>query len=482
MKLKKRTKIVCTIGPASSDRDTLKRMVRQGMNVARLNFSHGSHENHAKMIATIREIAEETGEPIAILQDLQGPKIRVGKLPEEGVMLEAGREVVFSTDPKAKLPKISLTYENLHSDVAPGDKMLLDDGLLDVVVKDVKGRDITCQVVTGGKLTSSKGLNLPTATLSIPAITEKDKEDLDFGISQGVDWVALSFVRNAKEVYDLKYMIKELEQKYGHAKHHYGPHARIVAKIEKHEAVRSIDEIVEATDGIMVARGDLGIEMPAEEVPLIQKRIIDKCLEQAKPVIVATQMLDSMIRNPRPTRAEVSDVANAVIDHTDAVMLSGESATGKYPVEAVETMARIVMETEASAYDNLPVNREFETQDTESAVSQVANILARSVGSKLILAASLSGDMGRIVSRHRPELPVVVAVAEERVRRQLNLSWGVVPFVLPQCEMVEELVDRSVGYLKNRKMVKDGDRLIVVAGEPVGISGGANLIEIRSVK
>lgn len=482
MKQKKRTKIVCTIGPASSDRETLLKMVKEGMNVARLNFSHGSHENHAKLIATIREISEETGEPIAILQDLQGPKIRVGKLPEEGVMLEAGQEIVFSTDPKAKLPKIGLTYDNLHSDVGPGDKMLLDDGLLDVAVKDVNGRDITCQVVTGGKLTSNKGLNLPTATLSIPAITEKDKDDLDFGIGQGVDWVALSFVRNAKEVYDLKYMIKELEQKYGNAKHHYGPHARIIAKIEKHEAVRHIDEIVEATDGIMVARGDLGIEMPAEEVPLIQKRIIDKCLEQAKPVIVATQMLDSMIRNPRPTRAEVSDVANAVIDHTDAVMLSGESASGKYPVEAVETMARIISETEASVYDNLPVNREFETQDTESAVSQVANILARSVGSKLILAASLSGDMGRIVSRHRPELPVVVAVAEERVRRQLNLSWGVMPFILPQCEMVEELVDRSVGYLKNKKMVRDGDRLIVIAGEPVGISGGANLIEIRTVK
>ncbi len=482
MRQKKRTKIVCTIGPASSDRETLVRMVRQGMNVARLNFSHGSHEDHAKMIKMIREIADETDEPIAILQDLQGPKIRVGKLPEEGVILEAGQEVVFTTEEDAALPKIGLTYDNLHEDVGPGDRMLLDDGLLDVIVKEVIGRDIACEVVTGGKLTSNKGLNLPTATLSIPAITEKDKKDLEFGISQGVDWVALSFVRNAKEVYDLKYMIKTLEKKYGTAKHHYGPHALIISKIEKHEAVRAIDEIVEATDGIMVARGDLGIEMPAEEVPLIQKKIIDKCLEQAKPVIVATQMLDSMIRNPRPTRAEVSDVANAVIDHTDAIMLSGESATGKYPVESVETMARIVMETEASAYDNLPVNREFATKDTEKAVSQVANILARSVGSKLILAASLSGDIGRIVSRYRPELPIVVAVADEKVRRQLNLSWGVWPFVLPQCEMVEELVDRSVGYLKDRKMVKEEDKLIVVAGEPVGISGGANLIEIRTVK
>jgi pyruvate kinase len=482
MKPKKRTKIVCTIGPASSDKETLKMMVKEGMNVARLNFSHGSHEDHAKLIKTIRDLAEETGEPIAILQDLQGPKIRVGKLPEEGIMLEPGEEIVFSTEPEVELPKISLTYDNLHEDVKAGDKLLLDDGLLDVTVKEVNGRDIICEVVTGGKLTSNKGLNLPTATLSIPAITEKDKEDLDFGISQGVDWVALSFVRSAKEVYDLKYMIKSLEKKYGHGKHHYGPHARIVCKIEKHEAVRDIDEIIEATDGIMVARGDLGIEMPAEEVPLIQKKIIDKCLEKARPVIVATQMLDSMIRNPRPTRAEVSDVANAVIDHTDAVMLSGESASGKYPVESVATMARIISQTEASAYDNLPVNREFETKDTEKAISQVANILAKSVGSRLILAASLSGDIGRIVSRYRPELPVVVAVAEERVRRQLNLSWGVIPFVLPQCEMVEELVDRSVGYLKSEKIVKEGDSLIVVAGEPVGISGGANLLEIRTVK
>jgi len=482
MRQKKRTKIVCTIGPASHDRATLLKMVKEGMNVARLNFSHGSHDDHAELVRLIRDVAEQAGEPIAIMQDLQGPKIRVGVLPEAGIALEAGKEVTFSTDPKAELPKICLTYGELHKDVGPGDRILLDDGLLDAIVQKVEGRDIVCRVVTGGVLLSNKGLNLPTATLSIPAITTKDKEDLEFGISQGVDWVALSFVRNAKEVYDLKFMIQDYEKKAGHGKHHYGPHARIIAKVEKHEAVRHINEIIEAADGVMVARGDLGIEMPAEEVPLIQKRIIDHCLEQSKPVIVATQMLDSMIRNPRPTRAEVSDVANAVIDHTDAVMLSGESATGKYPIEAVATMARIIRETEASAYDNLPMNRTFETKDTEMAVSQVANILARSVGSKLILAASLSGDIGRIVSRYRPELPIVVAVADERVRRQLNLSWGVWPFILPQCKTVEELVDRSVGYLKNKKMVKDGDKIIVVAGEPVGISGGANLVEIRTVK
>ncbi|MFH1047762.1 MAG: pyruvate kinase [Patescibacteria group bacterium] len=481
MRQKKRTKIVCTIGPASWNKETIKKMVDEGMNVARLNFSHGAHEEHAEMIRMIREVADETGEPIAILQDLQGPKIRVGSLPKEGIELVSGKKIVFSTEENVELPKIGLTYRGLHDDVKPGDRMLLDDGLMDVKILSVVGRDIECEVVTGGKLTSSKGLNLPTATLSIPAITEKDREDLKFGVAQKVDWVALSFVRNAKEIYDLRYMIKDLEKGLESEDDKYGPPIRIVAKIEKHEAVRNIDEIIEATDGIMVARGDLGIEMPAEEVPLIQKGIIDKCREKAKPVIVATQMLDSMMRNPRPTRAEVSDVANAVIDHTDAVMLSGESASGKYPVESVETMTRVITETEKSRFDDVAVTGQFTNEDTERALSEVANLLARNVGAKLILAASISGDTGRVVSRYRPEMPILVAVSEERVLRQLNLSWGVRTFLLPRCGSVEELVDRSVGQLKKMHWAKSGDKIIVVAGEPVGVSGGINLVEIREV-
>ena len=277
-------------------------------------------------------------------------------------------------------------------------------------------------------------------------------------------------------------MIKDYERELG-IEHKYEFPIRIIAKIEKHEAVRNIDEIIEATDGVMVARGDLGIEMPAEDVPLIQKTLIDKCLEAAKPVVVATQMLDSMIRNPRPTRAEVSDIANAVIDHTDAIMLSGETANGKHPVEAVATMATVAMETEASVYDDLdaPCGVTLK-KTTEDAISEVANILVRGIKAKLILVASMSGDTARIVSRYRPELPIVVATSDERVNRQINLSWGVVPFILPRCGTVEELVDRSVGYLKKEKHVKIGDKIVVVAGEPVGMSGGVNLVEIREIK
>jgi pyruvate kinase len=481
MRITKRTKIVCTIGPASAEKSTLIEMVKAGMNVARLNFSHGTHEDHAKVIRTIREVEKELDHPIAILQDLQGPKIRVGELPKEGVNLVKGESVVLSSDPEAQLPKICTTYEMLHKDVSIGDRLLLDDGLLELTVKRVEAKDISCEVVHGGKLTSHKGINLPTATLSIAAITEKDIRDMKFGVEQGVDLIALSFVRNAKEVYDLRYMIKEHESTLPKDSLSIYP-IRLIIKVEKHEAVANIDEIIEAADGIMVARGDLGIEMPAEEVPLIQKRIIDLCRENSKPVIVATQMLDSMIRNPRPTRAEVSDVANAVIDHTDAVMLSGESATGKFPVQTVNTMATIIRETEESKYDDVNLKgHQVKNATTEESVTEIGSILATEVDAKLILVASISGDAGRLVSRYRPELPIFVANDDPRVNRQLNLSWGVAPFILPRCRIVEELIDRSVGFLKKHEDIRKGDKIVVIAGEPVGITGGANLVELREI-
>lgn len=476
----KRTKIVCTIGPASSKPETLRQMVKAGMNVARLNFSHGTHADHAKLIKRIRKIAHEMGQPVAILQDLQGPKIRVGDLPEGGVPLAKGEEVTFTCGrPSIKDKRLPVTYDALHKDVKPGERILLDDGLLSAVVKQVRGKDVICEVIDGGSLTSHKGVNFPDSSLSVPSMSEKDREDAAFGVSQDVDWVALSFVRSAKEVYDLRYLIKAEEAKFKKEKRDHP--IKIISKIEKGEAVENIEEILEATDGIMVARGDLGIEMPAEEVPLIQKKLIDRCLVRSKPVIVATQMLDSMIRNPRPTRAEVSDVANAVIDHTDAVMLSGETATGKYPVKTIQTMAKIVHETEASKYDFMPIKQDI-AESTEEAISGVANILAREVKAKVILVASLSGDTARTVSRYRTELPIYAATYDDRVERQLNLSWGVIPFLLPACKTVEELLERSTGYLKKKRVVKRGSRMIVVAGEPVGISGGVNLVEIRDVK
>jgi pyruvate kinase len=478
----KRTKIVCTIGPASDSEETLRKMIKAGMNVARLNFSHGTHEEHAELIRRIRKVAGELGEPVAILQDLQGPKIRVGVLPKEGVPLAPGEQVVFTAGPsEAAKKRFQVTYDQLHEDVRAGERILIDDGLLAAKVLAVEGTDVRCEVIDGGTLFSHKGVNFPESKLSVSAITAKDRDDVKFGVAQHVDWVALSFVRSAKEIYDLRYTIKADEQELGRS-HAYEFPIRIVAKIEKHEAVEAIDEILEAVDGIMVARGDLGIEMPAEEVPLIQKRLIDKCRAVAKPVIVATQMLDSMIRNPRPTRAEVSDIANAVIDHADAIMLSGETAGGKYPVASVETMARVVLETEASGYDDVaPTIAEDARKTTEEAVSEVANILSHDVAAKLILVASMSGDTGRVISRYRPNLPILVASSDERVRHQLNLSWGVVPFVLPRCATVEELVDRSIGWLKKEARVDKGDKIIVVAGEPVGVSGGVNLVEIRDI-
>src|SRR3989338_6317460 len=358
------------------------------MNVCRLNLSHGTHEEHADLIKRIRQVSEETTEPLVALMDLQGPKIRTGVLPKEGVPLVEGGEIVFTTDPEAALPRVTLTYDGLHRDVKHGDRLLLDDGLYDVTVKEVRGRDIVCSVIHGGTLFSHKGINLPTATLSIPAITEKDKVDVEFGVRQGVDWVALSFVRNAKEIFDLRYMIKEYEKSLPEERQHE-PAIRIIAKIEKHEAVKHIDEIIDAADGIMVARGDLGIEMPAEEVPLIQKRIIDRCLAASKPVIVATQMLESMTRNPRPTRAEVSDVANAVSDGADAIMLSGETAIGKYPLRAVEMMTRIAKETEGRIGPDFSV---FHDSDkVEDALSKAVCHTAYNIKANAIITCTLSG-------------------------------------------------------------------------------------------
>lgn len=477
----KQTKIVCTVGPASADDEILKQMIKAGMNVARLNFSHGTHEYHTGNIERIRRVSEELGHPIAILQDLQGPKIRVGVLPDEGVKLESGEEVTFTADENDfEKKKFMITYPMLAQDVKPGERILIDDGLLSAEVVRVEGKNVICVVVDGGILTSKKGVNFPDSSLTISAMSDKDREDVVFGVSIGVDWIALSFVRSAKEILDLRYLIKSEEVK------QFGKESeqpiKIIAKIEKREAVDNIQEILEVVDGIMVARGDLGVEMPAEEVPLIQKKLIERCLKSSKPVIVATQMLDSMIRNPRPTRAEVSDIANAVIDHTDAVMLSGETANGKFPIESVKTMAKVVHQTEVSKYDFLPLKQDIMGENTEEAVAEVANILARRIKARLILVASLTGDAGKIVSRHRTELPIYVSTTTDRVMRQMNLSWGVIPFVLPECSTVEELIERSVAELKARHAVKEDEKIIVVTGEPVGHTGGVNLVEIRDVK
>jgi pyruvate kinase len=476
----KRTKIVCTIGPSSNSEKMLTQMIKAGMNVARLNFSHGKYSEHKKVINLIRKISAKLDQPVAILQDLQGPRIRLGELPGEGIELKNRAKVVLTTNPKAKLPKIPVTYNKLHLDVKKGQTILLVDGLINLKIDRVSAKDIHCTVINGGMIYSHKGLNLPQTKLSIPTITLKDKKDLDFGIKNKVDLVALSFVRSADDVNDLKKMIARLDKKYQGKK---AALTQVIVKIEKPEAVKNINKIIAATDGVMIGRGDLGIEIPAEKVPIVQKDIINKCLAKAKPVIVATQMLDSMIDNPRPTRAEVSDVANAVIDHTDAIMLSGETANGKYPLQSVEMMADIAKNTEKSKYDDFNFRQQFKGKiKDDEAISSGADLMAKNLKAKAVLVASLSGTTAKLISRYRPELPILVATNDEKIRRQLNLSWGVVPFVLPKCKTVEELTSKSLAYVKNKKWYKAKDKLIIIAGFPVGRSGTINWINIHEIK
>lgn len=481
----KQTKIVCTIGPASETPAMMTKLVRAGMNVARLNFSHGEYAWHARAMRTIRQVAKKTGEPIAILQDLQGPKIRVGNLPKEGVELVVGKPVTLTTaTAKYQKGKIPLTYRHLHRDVKSGHRILFDDGLLEVRVEKIKkrpqgsfsGADIVCRVVTGGTLTSHKGMNLPDTVVDIPALTAKDRRDVAFGVVQNVDYIALSFVKHAADVELLRRLIVKL-----------GGHQKIIAKIEKHEAIANFEEILAAVDGIMVARGDLGVEIPAAEVPIRQKEIIECCRAVGKPVIVATQMLDSMIRNPRPTRAEVSDVANAIIDHTDAIMLSGESATGRYPVEAVEMMAKIAEETEASRYDDIvpgaptctpPSSSQWELGDV---VAEVTALLAAHADVRGILVATLTGKTARRIARFHPSVPIFAATSDSMVLRQLNVTYGVRPILGTKTKNRTAFINAAISKLRTQHRIARQSTLIVVAGEPWGHPGTANAVEVRTV-
>lgn len=476
--VQKRTKIVCTIGPSCNTPELLTKLAEEGMNVCRLNFSHGSHEVHAENIQKIRDVSKRLATPLAILQDLQGPKIRVGKIGD-GVELVTGTEVVFTSDETTEdvTKLIPVTYPNLHEDVKAGQHLLLDDGLLEVQVLSIEGNHVHCKVIVGGLLKSSKGLNLPETETRISAIPEKDRADVEFGVQQGVDFIALSFVRKPEDIVELRQLIQSAEAKHGIKR---DVPIKIIAKIEKPEAVERMDAIIEVTDGIMVARGDLGIEMPAEKVPLIQKQLIDKCLQAGKPVIVATQMLDSMIRNPRATRAEISDIANAVVDHTDATMLSGETASGSYPVESVHTMASTIREVETSTFDDVPAILET-ANNAQDAMTNMASVLARTTNAKAIVVGTKSGASARFVSRYRPSLPIYAMTPSEQVERQLQLTWGVEGFHVAHDGGYRELVDHSIEVLLEKQKVQKGDLLIVVAGDPSMASGSINMIELRTV-
>jgi pyruvate kinase len=471
----KKTKIVCTIGPVSETEEMLKHLISAGMNVARLNFSHGDYAEHGARISRIKRVREELGLPVAILLDTKGPEIRTGDFKSQEVFLKEGQEFTLTTrDILGDHSICSISYKGLPDDVKSGDIILIDDGLVELEVQEVvNGEDIRCTVLNNGVVKKHKGINVPGIRINMPPITEKDKADIEFGIQSGIDFIAASFVRTAEDVMAIREVLKQNQAE----------HIQIISKIENREGINNINDIIGISDGIMVARGDLGVEVPAEELPLIQKEIIRKCNKVGKPVITATQMLDSMIRNPRPTRAEVTDIANAILDGTDAIMLSGETAAGKYPLESVETMSQIARKTEeAIDYVKLLLDRNRETEATVTdAISHATCNIAMSLDASAILTATSSGHTARMVSKFRPKQPIIATTTDERVRRRLCLSWGVYSVLLHSVESTDDLIDKSVSKSLEHGRVKEGDLVVITAGIPVGVGGTTNLIKAHVV-
>ncbi len=469
----RKTKIVCTLGPASNDKDILKLMAEKGMDVARFNFSHGEHEEHKHRIDLIKEIEKELGRPIGLMLDTQGPEIRTGDLEQEEIELEEGEEVVITTEEIiGNQDKISVGYDNLPEDVHPGSKILIDDGLIELEVLSVAGSEVNCKIMNGGKIGTYKGVNLPGVKVKLPALTEKDRRDIKFGCDQNVHFVAASFVRKADDVIEIRKLLEEQEME----------DINIIPKIENQEGVENIDNIIEVSDGIMVARGDLGVELPAEKVPIIQKQIINKCNEAAIPVITATQMLDSMIRNPRPTRAEASDVANAIFDGTDAIMLSGESAAGKYPVESVETMANIARETESSlSYNEKMSSKGPSTNTATEAISFASCQTAINLEADAIITATDSGLTARMVAKYRPFIKIIAVTPNERVQHFLTLSWGVSTLLSGEADTTDKMIQQSIDAALDEGLIESGDMVTVTAGAPVGMPGTTNLIKVDVV-
>jgi pyruvate kinase len=472
----RRTKIVATIGPASRERPALERLARAGVDVVRLNFSHGQPEEHLTVMRAVREIAEAQGRPIAVLQDLSGPKIRTGRLKgDQPVALEDGRRIVITTDESVEgdATRISTTYDALPRDVSPGHRILLDDGNLELRVVRVAGEEVECTVVHGGLLRPHKGMNLPGVPISAPALTEKDHRDLAFGIQHDVDYVAISFVRRAADVELARAAIAAL-----------GGTAPVIAKIEKREAVEDLAAIVAAADGVMVARGDLGVELPTEEVPTLQKRIIHTANAAGKAVITATQMLESMVDNPRPTRAEASDVANAIVDGTDAVMLSAETARGRYPVESVETMARIAVYTEEHLSQSEPVRRRSSGANPNRLVARslarVAAMVAEELECKLVVAFTASGSTACLVSTYRPRSPIAAVTYDDDTYRRLALWWGVLPLKSALAASTDEMVLEAQELLKRRELARPGDVVLMLGGQS-HTAGTTNMIRVHTI-
>ena len=451
------TKIICTMGPNTDKKTVMKSLVKNGMNVARFNFSHGDHEEQRERMNLLKNVREELDRPVAILLDTKGPEIRTGLL-EGGkkVTLREGSEfILYTEEMTGNETGCCVTYPGLAKDVKPGDRILIDDGLIELKVKQIKSGNIVCHVENGGELGERKGVNVPNVKVKLPAVTEKDIDDILFGIQQDIDFIAASFIRSAKGVKEIRKILKE----------NHAEHISIIAKIENAEGVENIDEIIEASDGIMVARGDLGVEIPAQEVPHIQKMIIKKCNERYVPVITATQMLDSMIRNPRPTRAEVADVANAIYDGTDAVMLSGETAAGKYPAEALKMMNEIAENTEQ--YEKYIHHRTMYEQSKISSAIGIASVrTARNIGAACIVTPTMSGKTARLISNFRPSMPIYAVTPNEMVQHKMQLYWGVIPLKGYIKDTTENIIVNAMETIKRKRLVKKGQTVVITAGDP----------------
>lgn len=470
----KKTKIVCTIGPASESEEILEDLFKNGLNVCRLNFSHGSHDEHRERIKTIKKVREKTDIQVAIMLDTKGPEIRLGNFKEERIELVYGDEFTLTTrDILGDESIVSISYKGLPNDVDEGSKILIDDGLVELeVVGITNGTDIRCRALNSGELKNHKGVNVPNVKINLPAITEKDISDILFGIENDVDFIAASFIRKAEDVYEIRKILED----------NGGKDIEIISKIENQEGVDNIEEILEASDGIMVARGDLGVEIKPEEIPIVQKALIKRCNELGKPVITATQMLDSMMRNPRPTRAEVTDVANAILDGSGAIMLSGETAAGKYPVEAVQMMCKIALNTESSIdYEKIYGQGNIVDMSTTNAISRATCTTASDLGASAIITATSSGHTAKSVSKFKPKAPIIAATTKENVLRKLSLVWGVYGVLSPYSDSTDDVIDLSIKSAMDKEYVKEGDLVVVTAGIPVGLAGSTNLVKVHTI-
>lgn len=469
----KKTKIICTMGPATMEKETIKRLITAGMDIVRLNFSHGNHEVHRLAMETVRQASEETGKPVGILVDVQGPKIRVCALAQPLVLVEGDLVRLVAGDCSLTTEgRIPVDYATITEDVPVGNTVFLADGLIQLKVEAVEKDSLVCRVVRGGELTSRKGVTLPGVSVRLPAVTEKDLGDIDFAIKEGADFVALSFVRRPEHIMEVR---KRLKAK--------GSHAMIIAKIENEEGFNNRDEILQVADGIMVARGDLGIEVPPQEVPLIQQQLIRGANQAGKPVITATEMLESMIRNPRPTRAEVTDVAHAIQDGTDALMLSAETAVGKNPVAAVEIMAKVAERIESSLdYEEILSKKRIGSfRSVSEAISHATCQTAMDLNAAAIITATQSGSTARMVSKFRPKAPVLASTPSPGVLRQLTLSWGVTPILVPQTNTIDDMLDVSIDAMVRKGFIREGDLIILTAGVRTGIPGSTNLLQVNRI-